>query len=127
MPFTTELDIQLIDEDKLWKLNSPLVYQSDKNGIITVPPGFITDLASVPRIPFVYDKWGNRAHREAVLHDYLYCYDSIPVVDFGVANALFLEAMKSRGVKEDIYLPMYEAVCCFGRKFFHQRSVNDSI
>lgn len=37
-----------------------------------VPAGFITDLASVPRLPGAYMLFGNRARRAAIMHDYLY-------------------------------------------------------
>lgn len=39
---------------------------------LTVPAGFVTDLASVPRIPGAYLLFGNRARRAAILHDWLY-------------------------------------------------------
>lgn len=38
----------------------------------TVPAGFITDLASVPRLPGAYLLFGNRARRASIMHDYLY-------------------------------------------------------
>ena len=41
-------------------------------GIWTVPAGFLFDGASVPRIPFVYARYGNTAQEGALLHDYLY-------------------------------------------------------
>ena len=39
---------------------------------ITVPTGFFTDFASVPRMPFVFLLFGDVAHEAAVIHDYLY-------------------------------------------------------
>ena len=39
---------------------------------ITVPTGFLTDFASVPRMPFVFLLFGDVAHEAAVIHDYLY-------------------------------------------------------
>ena len=73
--FLTELDVRLIDGDRIWMLSGPLVYQSDILGKIEIPAGFQTDFASVPRIPFVFESFGDRAHRESVVHDYLYCID----------------------------------------------------
>lgn len=54
------------------RLTAPLIYQSDTLGTITVPEGFETDYASVPRLPFIYLLFGGVGDEEAVLHDYLY-------------------------------------------------------
>lgn len=56
-----------------WILFEPLIYESDvAKRIITVPAGFRTDLASTPRIPILFELFGNVAHRAAVVHDYVY-------------------------------------------------------
>ena len=67
----TELKVKQIDE-KHWELIDPLVYRSDKIGLIAVDQGLITDFASVPRIPIAYLIAGGRANASATLHDYLY-------------------------------------------------------
>ena len=139
--FTTTLDVSLkADSDGVWIVHAPLKYWSEiLNCQITVPYWFEsqepldnglcfeTDFASVPRVPFIYESWGNRAHREAVLHDYLYRIDSRPVVTYSQANSVFLEAMKSRGVSWWIRWPMYWAVCAAGWMSFHNRKVGDKI
>ena len=56
----------------------PFVYCSDKIGVIVVPAGFITDFASVPRLPFVYMFFGGVGDEAAVLHDWLYAYPHQP-------------------------------------------------
>jgi hypothetical protein len=40
--------------------------------VIHVPHGFVTNFASVPRLPFAYLLFGGRGNRAAVVHDYLY-------------------------------------------------------
>ena len=40
--------------------------------VITAPEGLPTDLASIPRIPIIYEFFGNRYGRAAVIHDYRY-------------------------------------------------------
>ena len=40
--------------------------------IIKVHRGFVTDLASVPRLPGAYMLFGGKARRSAILHDWLY-------------------------------------------------------
>ena len=95
--FLTDLDARLKDDDTVWVIDSDLVYESDIVGLIIVTAGFETDFASVPRIPIAYALFGDRAHREAVIHDYLYRINSCPCVDKSVADDVFLEAMKYRG------------------------------
>lgn len=49
------------------------LYSSDVlDRIISVPPGFHTDLASVPRLPVVYLLAGGTGDEAAVVHDFLY-------------------------------------------------------
>lgn len=40
--------------------------------LVTVPTGFATDLASVPRLPAAHLLLAGRARRSAILHDWLY-------------------------------------------------------
>lgn len=70
--FLTELDVAEVN-DSLWRLTAPLMYRSVLlDRIVTVPPGFLTDFASVPRLPLAYLAAGGKANRPAVIHDYLY-------------------------------------------------------
>lgn len=125
--FLTELDARLINDDSVWMLDSPLVYQSDIVGKITVPEGFQTDFASVPRLPIVFSLYGDKAHRESVIHDYLYRIDSIPNVFLGTANRVFFEAMSCRGKSAFIRYPMYWGVEAGGTASYHKRKVGDSL
>ena len=54
-----------------WRLTKPLVVCINAR-FYTVPEGYCTDLASVPRIPFVYARYGNTATIPAILHDAMY-------------------------------------------------------
>lgn len=124
--FKSELNIKLRpDSDKVYVLEQNLIYYSDLAGLIRVPAGFQTDFASVPRVPIVYLAWGSRAHREAVIHDYLYRFDATPTVSFSTANEVFLEAMKSRGKPFYIRYPMYLGVVLGGMLSYHKRRVAD--
>jgi hypothetical protein len=125
--FLSELEVSLLDDDRIWHLDSPLIYQSDLIGHIEVPKGFQTDFASVPRIPFIYDMYGDRAHRESVLHDYLYRIDSNPVVSFSDANDVFLEAMTSRGKPLYVRWAMWKGVCWGGGSSYHEKYVGDKL
>jgi len=124
--FLTELDGRCIS-DKIWMLLSPLRYESDILGLIKVPTGFQTDFASVPRVPFVYEFFGDRAHREAVLHDYLYRIDSIPLATYSQANAVFFEAMQERGKGPVVRYGMWWGVVLGGWTAYHKKKVADKL
>ena len=124
--FLTELDAICIT-DLIWKLNAPLIYESDILGKIRVPKGFYTDLASVPRVPIAYLAFGGRAHREAVIHDALYRSDMTPICTRKQADDVFLEAMKERGKPWHVRYPMFWAVRLGAGKYWHQRKVKDKL
>jgi len=125
--FLTDLEARLKNDDSIWILDAPLVYDSAILGRIEVPAGFETDFASVPRVPIAYTLFGDRAHREAVIHDYLYRIDSVPQATFGQANDVFLEAMKCRGKSWFVRTMMYLGVCLGGCACYHKKKVNDSL
>lgn len=76
--FRSKLNIQLEsnsanDGRGSWILLSPLVfYSSILRKEIIVPAGFVTDYASVPRLPLMYWLFGDTNHEAAVIHDFLY-------------------------------------------------------
>ena len=127
--FLTELEATLLDDDKIWQLEKDLVYESDLLKCkITVPAGFQTDFASVPRwVPIASNALLDKAHREGTLHDYLYSIDSVPVVTESQANDVFLEAMTVRGKSWAVRYPMYWAVCAFGWTAFHKDYVSKKL
>lgn len=127
MGFRTHLEMREVGEIKgrsIYLLLLPLIYEDEMGARIVVPAGFQTDLASVPRLPVVYLAWGDRAHREAVLHDYAYRIDAEPKLSFMRANTLFLEAMCSNGVKDSIRWPMFLAVCACGYSSYNKLNIN---
>lgn len=99
--FITDLDARKLGRDGsadkrgTWKLLSPLVYESDLLGdSITVPAGFVTDFASVPRLPIAHLLAANCGHEAAVIHDYLYHTHQVPR---SAADAVFREALLAGG------------------------------
>ena len=96
--FLSELDTVLVDDTAasgrgIWRVEQPFAYQSDILGkTITVEPGFLTDFASVPRVPVAYWLFGDTTHRAAVIHDWLYHHHE--VCDEATANLVLLEAAK---------------------------------
>lgn len=55
-----------------WRLAEELAfYFAPVKDKITVPAGFVTDFASIPRIPLVWWLMSDYGHPAAVVHDYL--------------------------------------------------------
>ncbi len=126
--FLTELETNLINDDTVWVLDKPLVYQSDLlNTVITVPEGFQTDFASVPRVPIAYGMFAGRAHREAVVHDYLYRTDSDPLVSRKQADDVFYESMKMRGKSFFVRWCMWAGVRLGGWTAHYKLKVTDKL
>ena len=124
--FLTDLSVRCIN-DGCWKLDAPLTYQSDIVGRIDVPAGFETDFASVPRVPIFFTLFSDRAHREAVLHDYGYRCDSIPVMERSTVDDLFLEAMKERGKGFFVRYAMWAGVRLGGWTAWRKKSVFEKL
>lgn len=78
--FQSKLEVELVDQSAAqgrgtWSLTAPLVYKSDITGVgtLTVPVGYVTDFASVPRWPALFFSiFGDIASEAATLHDYVY-------------------------------------------------------
>lgn len=104
--FLTKLDVEQVEDTGeegrgTWRLTSPLSYQSDVAGLtITVPAGFVTDFASVPRIPMIFDWLGDRGNLAATVHDFLYTAPH-PLGSRALADAVLHEALLVQGVGAD--------------------------
>ncbi len=107
--FLTDLDVRELADGR-WQLLAPLLYESDLIGRVEVPAGVVTDFASIPRIPFVFWWYGDRARKPAVVHDRL--YDGL--VPRATADAVFAEAMASLRIAPWIRGPMWAAVRALG-------------
>lgn len=84
----------------------------EKSGIVvTVPAGFVTDLASVPRFFWRIVPPFGKYTPAAVVHDFLYSSQNL---SRAMADAVFLEAMGVLGVPKWKRVSMYLAVRCFG-------------
>lgn len=81
---------------QLWQVMQYFSFSSEvtKTEII-VPRLFVTDFASVPKIPLVYEALGGIAQMPAVIHDYLY---STGQVSRELADRVLLEAMTATEV-----------------------------
>lgn len=94
-----------------WKLKEPVVYQTKTGEKITVPVGFVTDLAQIPRtLWFLYAPFG-KYQKSAVVHDYLYRFQKKSRKE---QDKIFYNAMKSDGVATGIRHLIYRFVRMFG-------------
>lgn len=113
------IEVATDQDDGQWMLAGPLIYESDvAKQTITVPAGFRTDLASVPRLPIVYLLTGGTSNEAAVVHDYLY---STGLVSRKLADEVLAEASKVTGVPAWRRGLMWAAVRLFGGSHFASR------
>ena len=61
----------LVDDE--FVLEAPLVWDVGKVALLVVPAGFVTDLASIPRVFQNVLSVTGKSRRAAVAHDWLYC------------------------------------------------------
>ena len=100
------------DHTGQWQLIKPLRYQSDiAKQTITVPFGFSTDFASVPRnMVIAWGLFGGRGMRPAVVHDYITRQRLYPRPK---CDRIFLEALEIEGLPMTKALPMYLGVVAY--------------
>lgn len=115
--FITTLQTEKLSEDPPeWRITAPLLFDSTVLGeVIEVPAGFVTDFASVPRLPFAYLLTGGTADAAATIHDAFYRrIQGFRGVSRFEADMVFLEAMVASGVAYWRRQLMYAAVRWFG-------------
>jgi len=112
--FTTPLIVELLSNRRFKIMKEFFFYVGHKanDEIITVPVGFITDLASIPRIFWTILPPNGKYAKAAVIHDYLYA-NKIKTKEY--ADNIFLEAMEVLGVEETKRYIIYYAVKAFGK------------
>ena len=120
--FRTPLIVEILPSGKKFKLHYDFTYYWKRKGIlIRVKAGFITDLASIPRLlRLIIPKLG-RWNKPAVIHDRLY-QDHAVETNIGIsylfsragADLCFLDGMKDFGVANWERTLMYLAVRWFG-------------
>lgn len=90
--FLTPLRVQKEPTGK-WRLLEDFCFSVDSE-FMCVPQDFMTDFASVPRLPFAYLLAGNTSHESAVIHDWLYSIGH----DRARADEIFRVALAVEGV-----------------------------
>jgi hypothetical protein len=94
--------------------------------VVTVPAGFVTDYASVPRLPVVFLLVGGKGNRAAVVHDLLYTLGSTypGTVTREQADAVLREAMLATGYARVTAEAFYRAVRWRGESHWHADNVD---
>lgn len=117
MAFLTPLDLRAHRPGE-WVVLLALIYKA-KDGVRHIAPrGFITDLASIPRLFRDVFNVNGLSREPAVLHDFLYC---IQYTTRAEADALFLEALESVGVGWATRYSMWLAVRAGGWMYWGSR------
>ncbi len=117
MKFLDEPTLKVHGDD--WRLVLPLIYLRADYTAITVPAGFITDLASIPRLLHPLIPVNGRHRAAAIVHDYLYATQTLTRAE---CDAVFLEAMEACGVRWTQRWAMYSAVRAGGWVAWRQRA-----
>ena len=102
-------------EGKFWIVKRPFTYHVGSRYSkfkVSVPIGFRTDLASIPRLLWaVLPPFGFNYMKPAILHDYLY---QSKMVSRAQAAAIFLEAMTVLEVNRIVRGVIHTSVRLFG-------------
>lgn len=111
--FTTPAVLELLDNYR-WRLMEPFEFWlTDKpQDVIRVPAGYVTDLASVPRILWSLLPPAGRYAKAAIIHDWM--YDNA-LRSKKEADLIFLDGMRVLGVSRWRRRLMYLAVRVFGK------------
>ena len=115
--FLTELELIAEPQPDLWRLGAPLVWCDPTYGRLCIPVGFVTDLASIPRllrnIPMLDPNGLSR--RPAAMHDFL--YGSRIGRRFGkqFADSFLRSALLAEGASQGTAGAFYWGVHLFGQ------------
>jgi hypothetical protein len=118
--FTDELVLKYIPKNNMWRTERSFKYYVGEEGskdCITIPKGFLTDLASVPWPASMLIPRSGKFNQSAVLHDFLYHILGEVFKPYNLkkrtreeCDKIFLEAMRVLGVNRFKRSIMYNAV-----------------
>jgi hypothetical protein len=114
--FLTHCLLSPLADGRNWRVESPFGYLTSWNFHFTVPVGFKTDLASIPRLFWNILPPFGKYTEAAVLHDWLYRTHLVPRPD---ADQVLLEAMALCHVPRWQCAVIYGAVRLFGWCAWH--------
>ncbi|EKO1021331.1 DUF1353 domain-containing protein [Salmonella enterica subsp. enterica] len=116
--FTTPAILEMLGHYN-WRVHEPFAFylSDDSSDVIEVPVGFVTDLATVPRIFWALLPPDGKYAKAAIIHDYL--YDNA-LRTKKEADKIFLDGMTVLGVPKWKRTIMYWAVRLFGRGMYEK-------
>ena len=105
-------DAGLVGDTRLFRLLHHYAYRSSL-GVVTVPAGFVTDLASIPRPLWSAFSFAGPWMGPAVIHDFLYTAANVRFTR-KQADQIFKESMFNAGLDWPRREAIYRAVRLFG-------------
>jgi hypothetical protein len=114
--FTTKLIVSE-HENGSWRLEQPLVYVGAKEQF-TVPAGFLTDFASVPKMFWNIIPPTGKHTKAAVLHDWFYREPT--GVSQKDGDGIFRRIMREEGVGKSKRYVMWSMVRMFGWRSYQK-------
>ena len=112
-------------DDESWILGRPLVVALDDGETVTVPLGFTTDGASIPRIARTLTGWGKFEGPQrwaGIVHDWLYYQ---PGYDRKRADQVFRDILSAEGASRFKTAAMYWAVRLFAGPAYRSNQSRD--
>lgn len=90
----------------LWVINKPIVVELSNNEVLTIPIGFETDFASVPKPIWSFIAPIGHYNLASVIHDYFYTYKnkSRKFADYEFLNWMNFTSPKTRTRNKLMYL-----------------------
>jgi Protein of unknown function (DUF1353) len=117
--FVTPLFVEHVS-DAVDMLHEPFMATAD-DVLITVPKGFASDYASVPKLPVLFEVLGGIGKLAALLHDFLYssvCAPGLRLLGRAWADDVFYYALLEQGIARWKAWLMWMAVRSAGWAFF---------
>ncbi len=106
------VDFRPFVDGRHWIVRQPLTYRIGvSNDSVTVPPGFVTDLASIPQVLQSIIRQNGLYLLPAVVHDYLYWKQTCTRAQ---SDQILLLAMIENKVRDLHRIAIYEAVKAAG-------------
>lgn len=119
-PLDHPLDLEAHDDGHNWTVLQPVHYDTAAGERITVPAGYVTDFASVPRALWWLLPPTGRYQYAALIHDWLYDqhHQGCCTRTRAAADALLLEVMIASGVPRWQRLAIYAGVRLGGHSYW---------
>lgn len=122
----TALDVEFID-GSVWLVVKPFAFRINELERVTVPMGFVTDFASIPRALWSLLPPAGSYAPAAVVHDFLYQHRTIEHVngsnrlcERGDADSALRDGMDALGVGKVTRWVIYSGVRVGGWKIWHR-------